>query len=154
MDSSLIGALAGSAIGGVATIIATFVTQDFLAKRAAVTREIVNRERLYAQFIKEASNLYIDSLDGSLDKPGGLIPFFSLLGRIKIASKDYVGDAGDAVATSIIESYKRPSITFSEMHQKMAETGSADDMSEPLREFTVACRRERDELKNKAMLIR
>ncbi|CAN5277765.1 hypothetical protein BH11CYA1_BH11CYA1_10100 [soil metagenome] len=154
MDSSLISALLGSTIGGVASIIATFVTQDFLAKRAVVAREIVARERLYAQFIKEASNLYFDSLDGNLDNPGGLIPFFSLLGRIKITGNESVQAAAEGVAASIIESYKRPSISFSEMHQEMLERSSRGEVDEPFKGFTDACRHERDELKIKAMLIR
>jgi len=45
----------------------TFFTQGNQAHRDLLSREAAHREELYSQFIKEAANLYIDSLDKTLE---------------------------------------------------------------------------------------
>jgi hypothetical protein len=42
-------------------------TQRNQAHRDLLSREAAHREELYSQFIKEAANLYIDSLDKTLE---------------------------------------------------------------------------------------
>jgi len=47
----------------------TFFTQRNQAHRDLLSREVAHREELYSQFIKEAANLYVDSLDKTLRTP-------------------------------------------------------------------------------------
>jgi hypothetical protein len=42
---------------------------------------VAQREELYSQFIKEATNLYIDSLGKTLENPVSLLGMYALDGR-------------------------------------------------------------------------
>ena len=107
-----------------------------------MSRDVANREGLYSQFIKEATNQYIDSLDKTLENPVSLIGVYSLVGRIRLIAGDKVLLAAEEIADSIVDSYSRPPTTFDDAY-KLAREGQVD----PLRQFTEACREER-----KAML--
>ena len=98
---------------------------------------MAHREELYSRFIKEAANLYVDSLDRTLEKPASLIIMFSLIGRIRLVSSDKVLAAAEKAPESIVDSYNRPPRTFKDLYNEVRE-GHAD----PLREFTEACREE------------
>ena len=94
---------------------------------------------LYADFIKEATTLFIDSLDRVLDKPAGLIVVFALIGRIRLVSAQAVLLAAEQVAEENIASYDRPATSFREAHDVMRER-----RVDPPRAFTQACREERE----------
>ena len=137
-----LAAVAGSIVGGLASFLTTFFTQRNQAHRDLLLREVAHREELYSQFIKEAANLYVDSLDKTLEKPASLIEMYSLVGRIRLVGNDKVLAAAEKVADSIVDSYNRPPTTFDDIY-KVVREGQVD----PLKEFTEACREER-----KAML--
>ncbi|HMF49523.1 MAG TPA: hypothetical protein VK603_12815, partial [Candidatus Saccharimonadales bacterium] len=87
---------------------------------------------------KEATNLYVDSLDKNLENPVSLIGMYSLVGRIRLISSDTVLVAAEKVADSIIVSYSRPPTKFDDFYKVVHET-----RVDPLKEFTEACREER-----------
>jgi hypothetical protein len=64
-----LAAIAGSVVGGLASFATTYFTQRNQADRDLLSREVAHREDLYSQFIKEATNLYADALDKTLEKP-------------------------------------------------------------------------------------
>jgi len=141
MDPAVITALAavmGSIVGGLTSFATTFFTQRNQAHRDFLSRDVAHREELYAQFIKEATNLYADSLDKPLTNPTTLIGMYSLVGRIRLVSSDKVLAAAEKVADSIIVSYSRPPTTFDDLYKVVHET-----RVDPLKEFTEACREER-----------
>jgi hypothetical protein len=141
IQSALIPALAaisGSIVGGLASFATTYFTQRNQAHRDLMARDVAHREELYSQFIKEATNLYVDSLDRTLEKPAPLISMFSLIGRIRLVSSDKVLAASEKVAESIVDSYNRPPRTFEDLYNEVRE-GHVD----PLRAFTAMCREER-----------
>jgi hypothetical protein len=137
-----LAAIAGSIVGGLASFLTTYFTQRHQAHRDLLSREAAHREELYSQFIKEAANVYVDSLDKTLDSPTSLVGVYSLVGRIRLVSNDTVLAAAEKVVDSIVDSYHRPPTTFDTM-VTMVREGQFD----PLKEFTEACREER-----KAML--
>ena len=59
---SAIAALAGSAIGGLTTFAAAWVTQRQQANVQWLLQEKTRRQELYRQFIEDASKLYVDAL--------------------------------------------------------------------------------------------
>ena len=72
IQSAAITALAavmGSLVGGLASFLTTYFTQRNQAHRDLLSRDAAHREELYSQFIKEAANLYVDSLDKTLRTP-------------------------------------------------------------------------------------
>jgi hypothetical protein len=131
-------AIMGSVVGGLASFATTYFTQRHQAHRDFLSRDVGHREELYSQFIKEATNLYIDSLDKTLDKPASLIGIYSLIGRIRLVSSDTVLAAAEKVADSIVDSYRRPPVAFHEFYKVVHES-----RVDPLKEFTEACRQER-----------
>ena len=141
MDPAIITALAavmGSIVGGLASFATTYFTQRNQAHRDFLSRDVAHREELYAQFIKETTNLYADSLDKTLTNPATLIGMYSLIGRIRLLGSDKVLLAAEKVAETIVESYRSPPVTFEDVYKVLRES-----QVDPLKEFTEACREER-----------
>jgi hypothetical protein len=59
---SAVAALAGSIIGGLTSLVTSWLTQRTQARAGELTRNRRRREKLYERFIDEASRLYIDAL--------------------------------------------------------------------------------------------
>ena len=133
-----LAAIAGSIVGGLASFLTTFFTQRNQAHRDLLSRDVVHREELYSQFIKEAANLYVDSLDKTLENPVSLVGMYSLVGRIRLVSSDTVLAAAEKCADGIVDSYRRPPATFEDVYK-----GFRESHVDPLLEFTKACREER-----------
>jgi hypothetical protein len=125
-------------VGGLTSFATTYFTQRNQAHRDLVSRDVARREELYSQFIEEATNLYVDSLDKTLENPGSLIEMYSLVGRMRLIAGDKVLLAAEKIAETIIDSYRHPPRTFEDAY-KFAHQSRVD----PLKEFTEACREER-----------
>src|SRR5438093_5476962 len=120
MDPAVITALAAvmsSIMGGLTSFATTFFTQRNQAHRDFLSRDVAHREELYAQFIKEATNLYADSLDKPLTNPTTLIGMYSLIGRIRLTAGDKVLLAAETVMETIVDSYNRPPIKFEDVYK-------------------------------------
>ena len=133
-----LAAIAGSVVGGLASFLTTFFTQRNQAHRDLLSRDAAHREELYSQFIKEAANLYIDSLDKTLENAVPLIGMYSLIGRIRLVGSDTVLAAAEKVTETIVDSYNHPPIKFEDVYKLWRERHV-----DPLKEFTEACREER-----------
>ena len=60
---SALAALAGSAIGGLTSVVASWLTQYAQVRAQQFTRDRTGREDLYKDFIEEASKLYADAYE-------------------------------------------------------------------------------------------
>jgi len=145
MDNSIIAALSailGSTVGGLTTFLTTFLNQRYAMRRDILAKDVANREQLYTEFLKEVGNLYFDSINRTLDEvsqQASLITMYSLVGRIRMISSEAVLTSAEKVAEDIVESYKRPPMTFREFQQLWGT-------SDPWHEFTNACRAERQSM--------
>ena len=145
MDSSIIAALSailGSTVGGLSTFATTMLNQRYAMRRDILAKDVANREQLYSEFLKEGGNLYFDSINRTLNdvsQQPSLITMYSLVGRIRMISSEGVLTAAEKVAEDIVESYKRPPMTFQEFQQLWGAT-------DPWHEFTNACRTERQSM--------
>ena len=93
MDTALVSAMAavlGSIAGGSAAIATTWISQKSQTNRERAKWETRKRETLYGDFITEASRLFADSLDHSLDNPETLVKLYATVGRIRLVSSDAV----------------------------------------------------------------
>ena len=96
MDSSLVAAFAailGTTVGGLATFLTTFLNQRYAMRRDILAKDLANREQLYSEFLKEAGNLYFDSINRTLDEASqqtSMINMYSLVGRIRMISSEAV----------------------------------------------------------------
>src|SRR5947207_738131 len=100
-----LAAVAGSLMGGLASFATTYFTQRNQAHRDLLSSDVARREELYSQFIKEATNLYVDSLNKTLENPVSLIGIFSLVGRMRLFAGDTVLSAAEKMAETIVDSY-------------------------------------------------
>lgn len=142
MDPALIAALAavaGSTVGGLASFATTYITQRHQIRRERLMRELERREALYGEFIVQAAELFVDSLDKSLEEPEKIVAVAASMGRIRLVSDDEVASASVNVLNAILASYRRPPI---------ARNGILDETNisfkEPLDRFSHACRAERE----------
>ena len=65
MNASIISALAalvGAAIGGLTSVLASWLTQQTQAKTQWIAQDRMRRQELYKEFIEEASKAYADAL--------------------------------------------------------------------------------------------
>ena len=134
MDPTLVPAVA-AASGGMAAAVISWVTQRRKDHSRRTLRAIAQRQKLYKNFIEEASRLYADALTNDAAEIPKLIGIYALIGRMKIVSNDEVNDAAETAARSIIQAYLAPNKTFVDLPEVLDEL-------DPLRDFSEACRRE------------
>ena len=69
---SALSALAGSAIGATASLTTTWLTQRYQERSQRMAQERARRERIFGEFIDQASQLYADALSHTpLEDPAG-----------------------------------------------------------------------------------
>jgi hypothetical protein len=140
MNASVVSALAalvGAAIGGLTSVIATWLTQQTQARAQWRARERIWRQQLYKEFIEEASKSYIDALRQDKADIPSLVGLYSKIGRMRVLSSPAVVESAEHVARKILETYLEPDKTFVELRD-MANSGAID----LLRDFSDACRTE------------
>jgi hypothetical protein len=140
MDSTIIPAVAaagGSLVGAAATVVATWVAQR--AQRAHAEREerLRSRQALYGEFITEASRLTVEALGHSLEQPETFVKLYGITGRIRLVARDPVLGAAEACIRQIIDLYAKPNLTVEQIRLAFER-----DRLDPLRDFSVACRKE------------
>jgi hypothetical protein len=144
MDASVItalAALAGAAIGGLTSVVASWLTQRAQARTQRLAQDQLRRQEIYKEFILEASRLYIDALQNDKADVSALMVLYSELSRMRVLSSATVVDSADQIVRKIIDTYLEPNKTFPELRE-MANSGLID----PLRNFSEVCRAESERL--------
>jgi hypothetical protein len=134
---SAFAALAGSAIGGVTSLGASWLTQRVQFRAQQYTRDLSRREDLYKSFIEEASKLYADAYESDDAKVSNLVNLYALVSRMRVLSSPTIVKSADEVARVIIETYRAPNRGFPDVLELLDENAM-----NPLREFSNACREE------------
>ena len=145
MEASVITALAalvGAALGGFASVIASWLTQRAKLRAQWTAQDIVQRQDLYKEFIEAASKCYVHALQhGEADIPA-LVELYAKLGRMRVLSSPKVLENAEQIERKIVDTYLAPDKTFLELRE-MINSGSVD----LLREFSETCRAEFDQLR-------
>lgn len=133
---SALAALAGSAVGGLTSLTASWLSQQ----RQAMAQELANdksrRQELYRDFIIVASRLHGDSLIHDNAEVPNLVEMYALISRMRILCFPTVVSAAEQVARTIIDTYSAPNRTFPELREMMNKGEQLD----PLRQFAEVCR--------------
>jgi hypothetical protein len=140
VDSTIIAAIAaacGSLVGAAATIVTTWITQRTQMVHAEREAKLRAREALYGEFITEASRLTIDALSHSLEKLDTFVKHYGILGRIRLVAADPVLAAAEACCRELVDLYAKPNMTVEEVRVALER-----DQFDPIRDFSVACRKE------------
>jgi hypothetical protein len=132
-----LAALAGSTIGGLTSLASAWFTQHHQDRTRRLSGEKARRQKLYKQFINEASKLYADALVHDKAEVSALVSVYALISRMRVVSSSAVIETAEAVVHLIIDTYFTPNKTFSDFRELMS--GHA---ANPLRVFSEECRAE------------
>jgi hypothetical protein len=134
---SAFAALAGTAIGGLASFATSWVTQQAQTRAQRIAAEKDVRAALFGRFLDEAAKLYADALQNRRDDVTALMGIYGLTNRIRLLSSPEVVDAADTLVRIIVDTYLSPNMTMAHMRENWI--GRHVD---PLRDFAEACRKE------------
>ena len=137
---AIIGALAvlaGSSVGALGPVMSNYVLQRSQTRHDLLNHQLTQREALYAEFIKEASRVYATSLTAHLEGFEGLVLLYSLVGRIRLLASGPVLAEAEALVRRVVIHFGEPDLTVEQMRMSALSTES-----DPLAEFSVACREE------------
>jgi hypothetical protein len=132
-----LAALAGSATGGLTSLASAWLTLRRQGRATRLSRDRARRQKLYRQFIDEASKLYADALVHDEAEVSALVRAYALISRMRVQSSSAVVEKAEAVVQVIVDTYFAPNKTFPEM-RKLMNTRAID----PLRAFSEECRAE------------
>lgn len=140
MDASYIPALAalgGAALGGFTSFATSWTTLRVQMKADGAASSKARRQKLYKEFISEASRIYGDALIHNELQFAGLIGLYSLISRMRILSSVKVIENAVTVTQTISDVYQQPNKTPEEL-EEMIHNGRVD----LLFGFSEACREE------------
>jgi hypothetical protein len=138
MNASIISALAalvGAGIGGLTSVLASWLTQRTQARAEWLAHDRVRRQELYRDFIEQATKCYVDALQHNQPDLAGLGNLYAEIARMRVQSSRDVADEADAIARKIVDTYLAPDKTFIELREMLAD-GSIDILGK----FSDACR--------------
>jgi hypothetical protein len=134
---SALAVLAGSIIGGVTSLAASWISQNSQFRAQHYVQEKARRQDLYKAFIEEASRLFGDAVVNSEPEVGKLVGLYAMVSQMRVISSPAVVQNAEKVARAILDTYFEPNITLRELHEHMKSQGL-----DPLRDFSEACREE------------
>ena len=134
---STFAALAGSTIGGLTSLTASWLNQHVQFRAQQRASDLSKREELYKDFIQEASRWFADAFVHDKAEVSNLVNLYALVSRMRVLSSPGIVENADRVVRVIIETYLAPNKTFNDVREILDHDGM-----DPLREFSNACREE------------
>jgi hypothetical protein len=134
---SAFSALAGSVVGSATSLLSAWLTQHRQDRERRLSKDRGRRQKLYREFIDEASKLYADALVNDHVEVSALVYIYALIGRMRIQSSVPVIEKADQIVQTIIDTYALPNKTFAELRRLMGSPAI-----DPLRSFSEECRLE------------
>ena len=132
-----VAALAGSTIGGLTSLAASWVAQRVQANAQQRAHDVSIREDLYKAFIDEASKSYADAIERTEVDAASIVRLYALVSRMRVLSSERVVEQANSVMRLVMGTYRAPNRTLRDEAERM-ETGGLD----PLLGFSEACREE------------
>ena len=146
--SNGLAAIMGALVGGLASLASTWVSERTRHKRDLLQREITKRETAYSDFIDHASKLYVTSATHNLNDDDahleseleGAVSLYGIASRIRLFASDRVIKEAEAVLDLILIQFGAENISVQELREKKLNE------RDPLKAFSVSCRRELHDL--------
>ena len=133
---SALSALAGSAIGALASFMTTWLTQHYQSRSQRMAQEGSRREKLYGDFIDQAATLFGDALTHQLTDPSKIVPLYAVMGKLRLFASTNTIEQAQLVMDRIIQTYYSPNEDFKDASPAYHKSFDI------LRGFTEACRRD------------
>lgn len=142
--TSGVAAIMGAFVGGLASLTSTWLGERSRHRRDLVQREISKRESAYSDFIEQASKLFVASATHNINddevEVEGTVSLYAVASRIRLFASDQVMKAAEQVLDLIIKQYGSENVSIEQLRQTAAEK------RDPLKDFSVICRRELKEI--------
>ena len=136
MDATL-AALLGATIGGILSVLASWIAQRVQSKSQWVVQEIKQRQQLYSEFVQGSVRCYADALQENSPDPGRLANLYGEIGRMRLYSSEAVVIEAYQIVHTILQTYRDPNRNREEIRD-LLDGGSVDLFSK----FGDACRAE------------
>jgi hypothetical protein len=131
MDAGYVTALAGLAgalIGSLANVVTTWATHSSQRRDKQQGAEDARKQKLFGEFVAEASRLYADALSHQKDDVMDLVGVYALVAKMRLIAPGPVVDAAEDAMKTIVEAYLEPNRTLSEI-RTLAQRGELDFLS-------------------------
>lgn len=146
--SNGLAAIMGALVGGLASLASTWVSERTRHRRDLLQREMTKRETIYSEFIEYASKLYVTSATHNLNDNAanleseleGAVSLYGIASRIRLFASDRVIREAETVLDQILVQFGAENISVEQLREKKLEE------PDPLRGFSVSCRRELQDL--------
>ena len=112
---------AGSVVGGLASLVSALLSKTHETRARLASEDKLGRQKLYTQFIEEASKLYLDALVRDQPESSAMVSIYALISKMRIVSKPNVVENAEAVMQTIFRTYSLPNKTFSDLRQLIVE---------------------------------
>jgi hypothetical protein len=129
--------LAGVAIGSLTSFVTTWTTQRSQAREKHRETEAAKREKMFSDFIAEATRLYGDAISHQKDDVSDLVLLYAMVAQMRLFASRAVVEAAELVMERIVETYLAPNRSLSQI-KELARSGALNF----LLEFGEACRGE------------
>ena len=83
---SALAALTGAAIGGLTSVLASWLAQQIQARAQLFAQDQLRRQELYKEFMEEAAKTYIDALQHDKADVSSLIGLYAKISRMRVLS--------------------------------------------------------------------
>lgn len=136
MDATL-AALLGAAIGGILSVIASWIAQRVQSKSQWLVQEIKQRQQLYSEFLEAASSCFAEALQANDPNSPMLAKMYAEIGRMRLVSSALVVNEAHRIAHKILDAYSANNRSGAEVRDLLS-SASIDLFSA----FGDACRSE------------
>jgi hypothetical protein len=131
---SVLSALAGSTLGGMASIVTTWLNQHSQDRSQRHAQSVARRERLYSDFVDEASALFVDALTHDQFDPTKFVQIYATVGKLRLFASNDVVSKADKVMRDIREIYYLPNQDYANRDAEVS-----GDLN-VIQAFSEACR--------------
>ena len=136
MDAT-VAALLGAVIGGLLSVLASWLAQRVQSKSQLLTQEIRRMQQLYSQFVEAAACCYADALQQNDPEPANLARIYGEIGQMRLFSSDAVVAEANRIAHKILDAYGDCNRSRMEIRDFLAR-----DSVDLFSDFSDACRAE------------
>jgi hypothetical protein len=144
--TSAAAAIMGAIVGGLASLTSTWLGERSRYRRDLVQREIAKRETAYADFIDQASQLFVASATHNINDDKveleGTVSLYAVASRIRLFASDQVMTEAERVLDLIITQYGAENLSVEQLRK------TAMEKKDPLKAFSAICRRDLKEVQS------
>ena len=145
--TSAAAAIMGAFVGGLASLTSTWVGERSRHRRDMVQREIAKRETAYADFIDQASKVFVASATHNINDDEaelvGTVSLYAVASRIRLFASDPVMKEAEQVLDLIFTQYGAENLSVEQLRK------TAMEKKDPLKEFSAICRRELNDVQRR-----